>query len=311
MSKNPTLRRLFMAIEKGDRGAVLPLADHLEELNAPDLAALIRDGFPQGGGPLVEAIARAFDGCHAGAGHDLLRWEDDPFHRPTLALHRAVLALPLDDVPVLTDALDLDDRRAWVRQARALFRQLRLRGIEVDPRKYGGSVSERGGFVPPICVYVPTLQEMDLDEGYLRRELREEEIRAWKRVIAKLGNILARAFPSLGASCVPERPDEPCVRGSIGCSRRSFMFVGNTRCRWRIPWERWSPPELALWRPPEAAGGGRSRPVAATGTLGARVKDWPRRRDGPYAHPAGPRNKRDGARVGAGRRPGNRGGHGP
>jgi hypothetical protein len=257
MSKNSTLRALFTAVQEGDAGAILPLADHLEELNAPDLAARIREAIPRGGEPLVEAIAWAFEGCHADAGHDLLRWEDDPFYRPTLTLHRAILALPLDDVPVLTDALDLDDRRAWVRQARSLFRRLKLRGIQVGAPVNDGSDS-RGGSGPCIVVAVPTLEETGLHDWDLHRKLREEEIREWKWVIAKLGNILARAFPSLGASCVPERPDEPPVRVFIGDSRRRFMFAGTIPFRWRIPWEHWSPPALALWHPPAATPPGHS-----------------------------------------------------
>jgi hypothetical protein len=254
MSKNSTLRALFVAIQKGDLGAALPLADHLEELGAPDLATYVREAIARDGWELVEAVAEVFVECHANKGRDLLRWEDEPYCRRTLALHRTMLALSLDDVPILTDAIDLDDRPAWVRQARSLFRRLKLHGIEVDPRAYGGSDPRRGSS-PNILVYVPHREEVYLEDPDLCRKLLDEGGREGKRVLNKLGNILARAFPSLGASCWPERLDDPSVCSSVGGSRRQFMFFWYEPNRWRIPrrrWPRWSSPELALWRPPEA-----------------------------------------------------------
>jgi hypothetical protein len=48
MSKNSALRALFEAIQKGDRSAVAPLADHLDMLGAIDLATSIREAVPKG-----------------------------------------------------------------------------------------------------------------------------------------------------------------------------------------------------------------------------------------------------------------------
>jgi hypothetical protein len=231
MSKNSALRDLFEAIQRGDRGAVLPLADHLEELGALDLATFIREAIPEGGQHLVGAVAVAFEVCHADARRDLLRWEEEPYYRRTRALDRAVLALPLDDVPVLTEAIDLDDRDRWVRQARALFRRLGLRGLRVAPK--ASERYNRGGKTNPcIEVLVPR-------PG---RVLREEEDRAGNRVIAKLQSILARAYPILGAQDLAEGALEKPF-WIMGCSRRCFVIAWTDSDRWRIPWEKWATPE--------------------------------------------------------------------
>jgi hypothetical protein len=72
MSKNSTLRALFFAIQKGDAGAVSPLADCLIDLDADDLASPILAAIPEGGRAVVRKISAAFDACHH---RSLLAWE--------------------------------------------------------------------------------------------------------------------------------------------------------------------------------------------------------------------------------------------
>jgi hypothetical protein len=237
MSKNSTLRALFVAIQKGDLSAALPLADHLDELGALDLATHVREAIPRDGWELVEAVVEVFEVCHAVVKRDLLRWEEEPCYRRTLALHRAILALPLGDVPVMADAIDPDDHDRWVWLTRRLFRRLKLRGIEVGPRRRERVNQQRGVPNPCILIGVPRREEVYLEDPDLHRKLLDEEGREGKRVMARVQSVLARAFPSV----------------SIDCPRRRFTFYWFEPGRWRLLRERWSPPELALWQAEEAA----------------------------------------------------------
>jgi hypothetical protein len=219
MSKNSTLRDLFEAIQKGDRSAALPLADHLEELGAIDLAAPIREFVPLGGRCLIGAISEVFDVCHEDIDRGLLSWEDEPHERRTLALYQAVLALSLGNVPVLTGASDLGDSGRRVRLARLLFDRLELRGLQVEVWGSDRSVMVS---IPGLewVEWHPTSFQEPLDSRQYERMAEED------RVAGKLSSILAHDFPGLGEQrfCISriERPD-----------------------RWRIPREQWQTPEEA------------------------------------------------------------------
>jgi hypothetical protein len=232
MSKNPTRRALFTAIQKGERGAVLPLVDHLEELGVGDLALWIREVIPEGGRAILGQVKPVFDLCHEDRGRNLLRWEDDPHDRQTRALHWAVRRLPLKDVPVLTDAIEQADdlQRMWL--AHALFRRLKLRGLRVggsatvrhDPHAGNSSVE----ILLPHCGG-PCVLYQDLSS-----KLQDKWGREGRRVLVKFGHILERAFPGLARH-----------RQAVYSWPRFFICAWTWPRRFRIPWREWATPEEA------------------------------------------------------------------
>jgi hypothetical protein len=230
LRENPALRALFTAIRQGDRSAVLPLADLLEELDALDLAAPIRKADSRGGRVLVQWVARAFYDCHGDMERRLLRWEDDPHERQTLTLHRAIQAVSLGDVPVLTKSPLQDDRRVWAGQARSLFHRLELRGIQVEAPDEGSNNL--------IGVRVPQRGKDFLNNPVLIRKLWDKQEREGKRVLAKLRAILARGFPGLAKRRVWV-PGLGRVGYSAGDIHRLFHIGWTDSDLWRVP-DRWT-----------------------------------------------------------------------
>jgi hypothetical protein len=233
MSKNSTLRALFEAIQKGDRSAALPLADHLEKLGADDLAALVREAIPRSSGRLVWAVGLAFETCHGDVGRGLLSWDDEPYERQTLALYRAIQAQRLGDVPIMTEANDLDDRRREC-LARALFGRLELRGIQVNLSVWVSS-DPLAGSDYPVWVSIPSLEWVNSGQ--------DQRLEAAHSVTLKLCSILARGFPGLGEQCaVVLGLGGP--RGPRGIPPFLISWAKYPD-RWRLPRQQWQTPEEA------------------------------------------------------------------